>query len=664
MSLDSNGSRSALFLFTKMENCMGTERWHSVPRSQLFWNVPTLLCFWALIRKTGSPAFSTLYDAAAVVAVIGVRNRHGIHTALNELSSSLSPSEGVQKTLVVGVIAVACLLVLFCFQGEQSHSWEPSDRLGFLSDSYLKPQILPCRTTHTRLYPTSHTFSYSYLYAGVPIGWKGALNTFLSADTSEPASQPGNGKLRRTWFSVEGSDYLQRTITGPTDLLQKLNRYLESEGINSELYPYVYLMTAPRFLGFSFNPVSFWYLYSEQKQLAAMILEVNNTFDERRMYFMEREKVQDEQAMQGKDTFSHSWKKDFHVSPFNDRDGNYSLNASDPFAPDMSGNGYIDNTITLSSSDGRPKVVARVCSAEPPIIASNVNRIQALRFVCKWWWVGFMTNVRIVREARKLWMKNLPVFYRPEVMKTSIGRRATAEEDVLAENFLKLLRYIQSNSPDGCSIRYTAAAGKHIGFPITIAAAVALTSGSLASQRMLEFHVLSPAFYSSFVRYSDVAKAFNALCLCKVEQERLAVLSNPDVFLHQIAQLASFKRQSLLPKVLRDCATMETARRSRLWRLIALLLFDQWPMWSSLPSPHVTEPSLMDLAVFSSSQSRPEDSHQYSETVISVLSADKLALGSTSLLHFYGTLLRYLLLWLFVGRIQAFVLVLRRSGGT
>jgi DUF1365 family protein len=647
-----------------MENCMGTERWHSVPRSQLFWNVSALLCFWALIRKTGSPAFSTLYDAAAVIAVIGVRNRHGIHTALNEISSHLSPAEGVQKTLVVGVIAVACLLVLFCFQGEQSHLWEPSDRLGFLSDSYLKPRILPCRTTHTRLYPKIHAFSYSYLYAGIPIGWKGALNTFLSADTSEPASQPGNGKFRRTWFSVEGSDYLQRTSTGPTGLLQKLNRYLESEGINSELYPYVYLVTAPRFLGFSFNPVSFWYLYSEQKQLAAMILEVNNTFDEKRIYFMEREKVQDEQVMQGKDTFLHSWKKDFHVSPFNDRDGNYSLNASDPFAPDMAGDGYIDNTITLFSSDGRPKVVARVSSAEPPIIASNVNRIQALQFVCKWWWVGFMTNARIVREARKLWMKNLQVFYRPEVMKTSIGRRATAEEDVLAENFLKLLRYIQSNSPDGCSIRYTAAAGEHVGFPITIAAAGAPTSRSLDPQQVLDFHVLSPAFYSSFVRYSDVAKAFNALCLCKVEKERLAVLSNPDVVLHQIAQLASSKKKSLLPKVLRDCATMETARRSRLWRLIALLLFDKWPMWCSLPSPHVTEPSLMDLAVFSSTQSGPEDGRQYSETVISVLSAERLALGSTSLLRFYGTLLRYLLLWLFVGKIQAVVLVLQRSSRT
>ena len=48
----------------------------------------------------------------------------------------------------------------------------------------------------------------------------------------------------------------------------------------------MYLVTAPRFLGYAFNPVSFWYLYSEKMNLKAMILEVNNTFDERRLYLL------------------------------------------------------------------------------------------------------------------------------------------------------------------------------------------------------------------------------------------------------------------------------------------------------------------------------------------------------------------------------------------
>jgi len=68
----------------------------------------------------------------------------------------------------------------------------------------------------------------------------------------------------------------------------KLSEYLRSQGVRLEQYSHALLVTALRFLGFSFNPVSFWYLYNEANLLEAMVGEVNNTFDERRMYFMER----------------------------------------------------------------------------------------------------------------------------------------------------------------------------------------------------------------------------------------------------------------------------------------------------------------------------------------------------------------------------------------
>jgi DUF1365 family protein len=55
------------------------------------------------------------------------------------------------------------------------------------------------------------------------------------------------------------------------------------------------LITAPKLLGYSFNPVSFWYLYSADRKLSAMILEVNNTFDERHIYFLEPAEVLSEE---------------------------------------------------------------------------------------------------------------------------------------------------------------------------------------------------------------------------------------------------------------------------------------------------------------------------------------------------------------------------------
>lgn len=188
-----------------------------------------------------------------------------------------------------------------------------------------------------------------------------------------------------------------------------------------------------------------------------MILEVNNTFDERRMYLLkdtEKEQVNsisessngdDENgsydasnkfasiktlhANQRSAKFATRWAKDFHVSPFNSRKGSYALSAHDPFFPGLSGKGAINNTITLRSSKDHVKLIAKVFSTQGSIDPSSLSRWERLRLVASWWWVGFMTNPRIVREAVKLFFqKKLYVWYRPEVLKDSIGRHETADE--------------------------------------------------------------------------------------------------------------------------------------------------------------------------------------------------------------------------------------------
>ena len=188
-------------------------------------------------------------------------------------------------------------------------------------------------------------------------------------------------------------------------------------------------MTAPRFLGYSFNPVSFWYLYSRDMRLKAMILEVNNTFDERRMYFMKHEK-----GMEGDDPqsspsskFTNTWSKDFHVSPFNSRKGAYSLVASNPFT--NPNNIIVDNSITLKSSEDHAKLVARIFSTAPALDPFSMTVWAKVRLIIAWCWVGFMTFPRIVKEAAKLFFqRKLHVWYRPEVMKTSVGRKPTRRE--------------------------------------------------------------------------------------------------------------------------------------------------------------------------------------------------------------------------------------------
>ena len=206
-------------------------------------------------------------------------------------------------------------------------------------------------------------------------------------------------------------------------------------------YPRAYLVTAPSFLGYSFNPVSFWYLYDDKKYLKAMILEVNNTFDERRMYFLKQNapNLMEDTSKEQSNTahsfspssakFTNAWSKDFHVSPFNSRKGSYSLSANDPFSSNVIGILPIRNTIILNSSKKHAKLVARVFSTGPSLDPSTFGSLDTCKFLASWWWVGFVTFPRILREAAKLFFKGkLHVWYRPEVLQSSIGRQANVYE--------------------------------------------------------------------------------------------------------------------------------------------------------------------------------------------------------------------------------------------
>lgn len=300
------------------------------------------------------------------------------------------------------------------------------------------PWLLPSRTSHTRFFPKKHSFAYSLLQVAVPIGSNGRFSSLISI-----------GDVRRKgWFHVQASDYLVRNSTD-TDLKSKLRSYLREQGVEDSAWDHAYLITAPRFLGYAFNPVSFWYIYTADDVLTMMILEVNNTFDERRMYLLNTAKPdvksknsgspvatsEDKSQINTMDvvspdgTFRQAWAKDFHVSPFNSRKGFYALTAADPFKSTRHAPPCFSNTITLKSSKDHVKLVARVFSDGKPVNSVTADWWETSWFVLTWWWVGFLTFPRIIKEAGKLfWKRGLHVWLRPEVLSTSVGRKETRLE--------------------------------------------------------------------------------------------------------------------------------------------------------------------------------------------------------------------------------------------
>ncbi|KIV96914.1 hypothetical protein PV10_00727 [Exophiala mesophila] len=472
----------------------------------------------------------------------------------------------------------------------------------------LSPRLFECRTTHARFFPTQHSFSYSYLMVGVPIDIQ-SLSQEICVD------HPMSNSRKRGWFTVHAEDYLERGIH-KDGFAGKLEDYVKAQGLSLNELPFAYLVTAPRFLGFSFNPVSFWYLYDRTKTLRSMILEVNNTFDERRMYFLPAD------PNPSKPRFTNAWAKDFHVSPFNDRDGSYSLSAIDPAGHSpRDQTTSIDNTITLSSADGKPKIVARIYSTRPGHDPVTMSRFRFASFILRWWWVGFMTNPRILREARILWVKKLKVFYRPEVLQTSIGRTETQEETTLEPFFRRFLQYCVDTS--STSIRYIPAAGRKRGKLILLNPTNSSEGHADGNKATIDVKILTPEFYSELLRDFNVLRVFDLNCFEAGAGQAMVSVSHPELFRKLLATTRIKPRPKGSSGVLKSL--IDWLRRHR-----------------SIPSsldPNVSTPEQSPASTsfdhFVRSSSGPLEVSIYERICCRVLLADRVALGFTSILRFY-----------------------------
>ncbi|KAK4033742.1 hypothetical protein C8A01DRAFT_49720 [Parachaetomium inaequale] len=405
--------------------------------------------------------------------------------------------------------------------------------------------LFPCQTSHSRIFPKRHSFSYSYLLVGIPVGFKGTAGGMVSVGAK---GKPGRSSwlslaLFGSWFTVDAGDYLERG-KAELGLRGKLDEYLQTQGTNPATYPYAYLVTAARFLGYHFNPVSFWYLYDADQRLAAMILEVNNTFDERRMYFLTADDAAASPRQRRRiTTFKQSWPKDFHVSPFNSRKGSYTLTATDP----LSTGSPISATITLLSSKNHPKLVADLSPAGIPLNPSTLTTYQKLRFLAAWWHVGFLTYPRILLQAFVLFFcRGLRVWFRPEPLRGTVCRRATAMEEELEGVFAGYVRHLVGQISSPLVVRYTPAGvvdGNEQVFRSATAAGVG-GGGREAGLRVvveeLEVRVLTPVFYSRFVRYTDGVEGLR----CECEEGGTVVVSRPEL----LARLTPKEKPGDLPK--------------------------------------------------------------------------------------------------------------------
>jgi DUF1365 family protein len=161
-----------------------------------------------------------------------------------------------------------------------------------------RPLIGLGRVWHRRLKPVEHAFDYASVFLLLPM---------------RSLRERPSPVLRRNRFGAL-SFHDRDHGDGRDDALAWMDELLAREGIG-DAQGEVWLHTFPRVLGYVFNPVSFWYAHRTDGSLAAVVVEVNNTFGQRHCYLLAGPQVR-----WGATLEAH---KVFHVSPFCAVEGRY-----------------------------------------------------------------------------------------------------------------------------------------------------------------------------------------------------------------------------------------------------------------------------------------------------------------------------------------------------
>lgn len=161
---------------------------------------------------------------------------------------------------------------------------------------------------HQRLKPAEHRFVYKVS------SWLLDLDELEALDTLRFFSVN-----RFNLFSFHTKDHGDGSTT---PLKEQVNALLRDNNIDLGAGA-IRILCYPRILGYVFNPLSVFYCYNEDKELAAILYEVSNTFNQRYSYLIPVEKASGNVIQQ-------ACSKHFYVSPFIPMETHYQFRMTPP----------------------------------------------------------------------------------------------------------------------------------------------------------------------------------------------------------------------------------------------------------------------------------------------------------------------------------------------
>ncbi|MBW4890656.1 DUF1365 domain-containing protein [Mucilaginibacter sp. HMF5004] len=241
--------------------------------------------------------------------------------------------------------------------------------------------LYKAKVMHHRLAPKVHSFHYEVFMFYLDLDELDMLHNKLKL----------MGRNRFNLFNFRDSDHLQlpreRPDTSKT-IREHIVTYLETQDVNIG-EGRIMVLTNLATLGYQFNPVSFYFCYNEEEQLACSIVEVSNTFHEMKPYFLSLD------TLSG-NTFKLNTAKYFYVSPFIDMDTNFDFDLQVPGEK-------LQLKIDDYDKEGNRFFISTLSGVRKPLTDANL-----LLYFISFPLITIKVITLIHWQAFKLWLKKLP----------------------------------------------------------------------------------------------------------------------------------------------------------------------------------------------------------------------------------------------------------------
>lgn len=170
--------------------------------------------------------------------------------------------------------------------------------------------LYECKVMHQRLAPRKHRFDYKVFMFYIDLDEVDALHRKLKLLSHN----------KFNWFSFRDRDHLQWPIADGANgktTKQNILDYLNDQGVNQKIRK-IMLLTNVATMGYSFNPISFYFCFDEANQPVCSVAEVCNTHSEMKLFLLDRNSF-------AEGTFQKQVTKNFYVSPFTDLESTFDF---------------------------------------------------------------------------------------------------------------------------------------------------------------------------------------------------------------------------------------------------------------------------------------------------------------------------------------------------